>query len=238
MLSTPTKPPAKNRNICLSETAYQHKGTRNKCKKTNQAAIIQWQRQCLMDKPHRKPWPKSKRSNISKQSPSPLHHTFLLGCARFTAQPLSALLTPIATDIADKRSTVRIPYKPEFFSGFLFATAKVAYTTAMIRPSLISSLRSSHIWFPYIRNFNKLLVKTKLNSRIPLLSLTILACHPHKNRKSRSRWLLNFPHPAPVFNSHPKYSPRKIAKSRIPPNLLWTLIHTSEQQLKNLGSHF
>ena len=26
------------------------------------------------------------------QSPSPLHHTFLLGCARFTAQPLSALL--------------------------------------------------------------------------------------------------------------------------------------------------
>ena len=90
-LSTPTKPPAKNSNICLSETAYQHKGTRNKCKKTNQAAIIQWQRQCLMDKPHHKPWPKSKRSNISKQSPSPLHHTFLLGCARFTAQPLFAL---------------------------------------------------------------------------------------------------------------------------------------------------
>ena len=27
----------------------------------------------------------------SKQSPSPLHHTFLLGHARFTAQPLSAL---------------------------------------------------------------------------------------------------------------------------------------------------
>ena len=56
------KPPAKYSNICLSETAYQHKGTRKKCKKTNQAAIIQWQRQCLMDKPHRKPWPKSKIS--------------------------------------------------------------------------------------------------------------------------------------------------------------------------------
>ena len=42
--STPTKPPAKNSNIFLSETAYQHKGTRKKCKKTNQAAIIQWQR--------------------------------------------------------------------------------------------------------------------------------------------------------------------------------------------------
>ena len=93
-LSTPTKPPAKNSNICLSETAYQHKGTRKKCKKTNQAAIIQWQRQCLMDKPHRKPWPKSKTSDISKQSPSPLHHTFLLGRARFTAQPLSALVEP------------------------------------------------------------------------------------------------------------------------------------------------
>ena len=91
-LSHPTKPPAKNSNICLSETAYQHKGTRKKCKKTNQAAIIQWQRQCLMYKPHRKPWPKSKTSDISKQSPSPLHHTFLLGRARFTAQPLSALI--------------------------------------------------------------------------------------------------------------------------------------------------
>ena len=90
-LSTPTKPPAKNSNIFLSETAYQHKRTRKTCKKTNQAAIIQWQRQCLMYKPHRKPWPKSKTSDISKQSPSPLHHTFLLGRARFTAQPLSAL---------------------------------------------------------------------------------------------------------------------------------------------------
>ena len=44
-----------------------------------------------MYKPDRKPWPKSKTSDISKQSPSPLHRTFLLGRARFTAQPLSAL---------------------------------------------------------------------------------------------------------------------------------------------------
>ena len=88
-LSTPTKPPAKNSNICLSETAYQHKATRKKCKKTNQGAIIQWQRQCLMDKPHRKRWPKSKTSE-NKQSPSPLHHTFLLRRASFTTQPLSA----------------------------------------------------------------------------------------------------------------------------------------------------
>ena len=35
---------------------------------------------------------KQATSNISKQSPSPLHHTFCLGHARFTAQPLSALV--------------------------------------------------------------------------------------------------------------------------------------------------
>ena len=68
-LSTPTKPPAKNSNICLSETAYQHKGTRKKCKKTSQAAIIQWQRQCLMDKPHRKPWPMLKQATFLSRGP-------------------------------------------------------------------------------------------------------------------------------------------------------------------------
>ena len=31
-----------------------------------------------------------------------------------------------------QRSRVRIPYKPEFFSGFLFATAEVASITAMV----------------------------------------------------------------------------------------------------------
>ena len=38
-----------------------------------------------------------------------------------------------------QRSRVRIPYKPEFFSGFLFATAKVAYITAMIILHLIDN---------------------------------------------------------------------------------------------------
>ena len=41
----------------------------------------------IMYKPHRKPRPKSKTSD----TPSLLHHTFLLGRARFIAQPLSAL---------------------------------------------------------------------------------------------------------------------------------------------------
>ena len=110
-LSTPIKPPAKSSYICLSETAYQHKGTRRKCKKTNQAAIIQWQRQCIMDKPHCKPWPKSKTNDISKQSPSPLHHTFLLGRARFTAQPLSALVLPLVSPRNDAWETsAEIPY--------------------------------------------------------------------------------------------------------------------------------
>ena len=44
-----------------------------------------------MDKPHPKPCSKSKTGDISKQSPSPLHHTFSLGRVRFTAQSLSAL---------------------------------------------------------------------------------------------------------------------------------------------------
>ena len=117
-LSTPTKPPAKNSNICLSETAYQHKGTRKKCKKTNQAAIIQWQRQCLKYKPHRKPRPKSKTSDISKQSPSPLHHTFLLGRARFTAQPFSAL-TPCPEGLRSRELPMLITFSIHVRSHWL-----------------------------------------------------------------------------------------------------------------------
>ena len=41
-------------------------------------------------------------------------------CTGFEAAPVS------------QRSRVRIPYKPEFFSSFLFATAKVASITVMI----------------------------------------------------------------------------------------------------------
>ena len=40
-----SKPPAKNSNTCLSETAYQHKGTMKKYKKTNPAAIIHGRKQ-------------------------------------------------------------------------------------------------------------------------------------------------------------------------------------------------
>ena len=37
-----------------------------------------------------------------------------------------------STTPVTKRSRVQIPYKPEFFSGFLFATAKVVSIIAMI----------------------------------------------------------------------------------------------------------
>ena len=39
--------------------------------------------------------------------------------------------------VAKRKAEKKIPYKPEFFSGFLFATAKVEYITAMIIPHLI-----------------------------------------------------------------------------------------------------
>ena len=55
--------------------------------------------------------------------------------------------------LVSQTSRIRIPYKPEFFLGFLFAAANVAYTTCDDLPSFNSSLRSSHIWFSYIHNF-------------------------------------------------------------------------------------
>ena len=41
---------------------------------------------------------------------------------------------------ASQRSRVRASYKPEFFSGFLFANAEVAFTTAMIILHLILTM--------------------------------------------------------------------------------------------------
>ena len=81
---------------------YQHKGTRKKCKTTNQAAIIQWRRQCLMYKPHRKPWPKSKTSDISKQSPV---HCITPFCS--DALALSALVC-IAVEKSPNASSIYI----------------------------------------------------------------------------------------------------------------------------------
>ena len=57
------------------------------------------------------------------QRPAP---SWLVGWIGKSAAPVS------------QRSRVRIPCKPEFFSGFLFATAQVASVTAMIIFHLIS----------------------------------------------------------------------------------------------------
>ena len=107
-LSTPTKPPAKNSNICLTETVYQHKGTRKKCKKTNQADIIKRQ---YWTNHIASPYRRWKQATFLKQSPSPLHHTFLLGRARFTAQSLAALFLSYGAPLARARvwSSARKP---------------------------------------------------------------------------------------------------------------------------------
>ena len=55
--------------------------------------------------------------------------------------------------IGRPRRWVRIPYKPEFFSGILFATAKVAYTTAMFILHLI--LHTVHIYDFHILKTSK-----------------------------------------------------------------------------------
>ena len=53
-----------------------------------------------------------------------------------TCPPLACWLSAAPVSQSSK---VRIPYKPEFFSGFLFATEKVAYITTMIILHLIYS---------------------------------------------------------------------------------------------------
>ena len=68
--------------------------------------------------------------------------------------------------LISQRSRVRIPYKPEFFfSGFLFAAAKVAYITAMIFIDII--LHSAvHMYYFHIQLFRERLSE-KVHATIP-----------------------------------------------------------------------
>ena len=93
-LSTPTKPPAKNSNFCLSDDSVPAQRNEEEVQENNSSRhnSVTAALSNVQTTSYRKPWPKSKKSVISKQRPSPLHHTFLLGRARFTSQPLSALL--------------------------------------------------------------------------------------------------------------------------------------------------
>ena len=108
-LCTPTKPPAKNSNICLSDDSVPAQRNKeevqeNNSSRHNSVTASDSNVQTTSYRKFRKPWPKSKTSekkkqqaktsDISKQSPSPLHLTFLLGRARFTAQPTPNLYPP------------------------------------------------------------------------------------------------------------------------------------------------
>ena len=63
-----------------------------------------------------------------------------------------------STAPVSQRSRVWIPYKAEFFSGFFFATSKVASITVMTYSHNYNSSRhSSHIWFSYYHSFNSVL---------------------------------------------------------------------------------
>ena len=66
-------------------------------------------------------------------------HNFIIILSRVYNEPIqrsapSWLVSSFGKSVAPvlQRSRVRIPYKPEFFSAFLFTTAKVASLTAMI----------------------------------------------------------------------------------------------------------
>ena len=73
-----------------------------------------------------------KRFPIWRFIPVKIHH--IKDCCLHSSFPVFHAIIPLDLCAApvSQRSRVRIPYKPEFFSGFLFATAKVAYITAMI----------------------------------------------------------------------------------------------------------
>ena len=62
--------------------------------------------------------------DISKQSSSPLHHIFLLGHARFTAQFLSALRSPLISVAPPKR---KILWHPGYLSPVCFSPVLKTY---------------------------------------------------------------------------------------------------------------
>ena len=96
---------------------------------------------------------------------SPVHmydfHIFITSSSSFHAfimnqfnnlLPVGLLASLVERCTVTAEVKVRIPYKPEFFSGFLFATAKVAYSRLAIVSSLITSphgsLSSCTLYFP------------------------------------------------------------------------------------------
>ena len=74
----------------------------------------------------------AKKKNLKKK----IHNFVIIILSRVYNEPIQrpapSWLVSLIGRALHRRSRVRIPYNPEFFSGFLFATAKVAYITAMI----------------------------------------------------------------------------------------------------------
>ena len=73
-----------------------------------------------------------KKKNLKKK----IHNFVIIILSRVYNEPIQrpapSWLVSLIGRALHRRARVRIPYNPEFFSGFLFATAKVAYITAMI----------------------------------------------------------------------------------------------------------
>ena len=130
-LSTPTKPPAKNSNICLSETAYQHKGTRKKCKKINQAAIIQWQRQYLMYKPHRNiASPDRSRKQATFLSRVPVHCiTPFCSDALVSPPNLYPPCSPVSFCVRLSRDFSRLPQMESLLTGLAYSENALIYVS-------------------------------------------------------------------------------------------------------------
>ena len=79
-------------------------------------------------------------------------HNFIIILSRVYNEPIrrpapswlvSLIGSRSAAPYVSQSSRLRIPYKPEFFPGFLFETANVAYITAMIIIHLIIITRSN-----------------------------------------------------------------------------------------------
>ena len=78
---------------------------------------------------------------LSHDSNSP-HSSHITICSQFACSSICKSAAPVS-----QRSRVRILYKPEFFSVFLFAIAKVASITAMIYFHVIHHPKVQIIWF-------------------------------------------------------------------------------------------
>ena len=75
-----------------------------------------------------------------------IYATFAVSKRKLEKIQVGTGFEPLTSVAVSKTSRVRILYKPEFFSGFLLATAKVAY--AYVTAMIILHLQSLHLADP------------------------------------------------------------------------------------------